>query len=76
MRNFSLKSESVLHLACENGMSQLVELLLEREANPNVQTSKLTDSLTPMHKAVLNNHQDILHLFIKHKGLLLLSVSN
>jgi hypothetical protein len=49
-------------------MSRLVELLLEKEANPNVQTSKLTDSLTPMHKAVLNNHQDILHLFIKHKG--------
>ncbi len=60
-------SESVLHLACENGLERLVRLLLEKEADPNVQTSELTNAQTPMHKAILNSHEEILELFIRHK---------
>ncbi len=62
--------ESVLHLACESGLSFLVQMLLEKGADPNVQTSNLTNSQTPMHKAINNNHEAILNLFIKHKGYL------
>ncbi len=61
------ESESVLHLACENGLGSLVAMLLKKEADPNVQTSELTNSQTPMHKAILNNHEEILELFIRHK---------
>lgn len=62
------EGETVLHIACENGLSRLVSLLLERGADPNVQTSKATNSQTPMHKAILNNHEDILNIFIEFKG--------
>lgn len=64
-------SESVLHLACENGLYYLVKLLLESGSDPNVQTSSSTNSQTPMHKAILNNHEDILELFITHKELMM-----
>lgn len=60
-------SESVLHLACENGLGELVKLLLVEGSDPNVQTTNATDSHTPMHKAVLNDHEDILDLFIEHR---------
>ena len=49
-------------------MNNLVQLLLEKGADPNVQTTKLTNSHTPMHKAILNNHENILNLFIDFKG--------
>jgi ankyrin repeat protein len=61
------ESESVLHIACENGLGKLVSLLLEKGADPNVQTSKLTNSQTPLHKAILNRHEDIVDLFIGFK---------
>lgn len=60
--------EGVLHVACEFGLNNLVEILLEKNADPNVQTSKLANYQTPMHKAILNNHESILELFIKFKG--------
>ena len=60
--------ETILHLACENGMRNLVEILLEKSADPNVQSSKQTSSQTPMHKAILNSHEDILNIFIKHNA--------
>lgn len=63
------EGETVLHIACENGLSRLVCLLLERGADPNVQTSKATNAQTPMHKAILNNHENILNIFIEFKGL-------
>jgi ankyrin repeat protein len=47
-------------------MNHLVEILLEKGADPNVQSSKQTNSQTPMHKAIVNNHEDILNIFIKH----------
>lgn len=69
------EGETVLHVACENGLSRLVSLLLERGADPNVQTSKATNSQTPMHKAILNNHEDILNIFIEFKGRILIKLN-
>lgn len=69
------ESESVLHVACENGLGALVSALLERGADPNVQTSKTSGAHTPMHKAMLNNHESILNLFIDFKGLLYLHIN-
>lgn len=60
--------ETVLHVACENGLEKLVAVLLDKGADPNVQTSKATNSQTPMHKAILNNHENILNLFIEFKS--------
>lgn len=60
--------ESVLHVACEFGLVKLVDSLLAQNADPNVQSSKVTNSQTAMHKAILNNHENILDLFIKLKG--------
>jgi ankyrin repeat protein len=62
------KFESVLHLACENGLASLVRLLLEKNADPNVKTSKLTCAHTPMHKAIINNHEEIVDIFIDFKS--------
>ncbi|CAF0854297.1 unnamed protein product [Brachionus calyciflorus] len=60
--------ESVLHVACEYGLMRLVDVLLDKNADPNVQSSKLTNSQTPMHKAILNNHENILQIFIRVKA--------
>ncbi len=57
----------------ENGMASLVQLLLEKGADPNAQTTKLANSQTPMHKAILNSHENILNLFIDFKGRTMLS---
>jgi ankyrin repeat protein len=57
----------VLHLACENGLASLVKLLLDRGADPNVKTSRLTCAHTPMHKAILNSHEAIVDIFIEFK---------
>ena len=32
------KGESILHIACENGLHRLVKILLEKGSDPNVQT--------------------------------------
>jgi ankyrin repeat protein len=58
-------------LACENGLHNLTQLLLQKLADPNVQTSSLTNSQTPMHKAILSNHENLLDLFIKHREYML-----
>jgi ankyrin repeat protein len=49
-------------------MASLVQLLLEKGADPNAQTAKLANSQTPMHKAILNSHENILNLFVDFKG--------
>ncbi|XP_048482111.1 rabankyrin-5 [Plutella xylostella] len=53
---------SILHAACANGLCRLTTALLEKGANPNLQTSygELNDTVyrqTPLHLAVLNNHE-------------------
>ena len=49
-------------------MYNLVEFLLNKGADPNVQTTKVANSQTPIHKLILNNHESLLDLFISHKG--------
>ncbi len=61
-----------MHLACENGLADLVKLLLEKRADPNIQTSNSTNAQTPLHKAILNNHENVVKLFLKHYGIALL----
>lgn len=56
--------ETVLHLACENGMRDLCRVLLEKGSDPNMQTSKAAHKQTPIHKLILNSHEDLLGLFI------------
>ena len=63
-----LQLESVLHLACEFGLQKLTDLLLEKGADPNIQTSRLANSESPMHRAILKNNDYLLDSFIKHKG--------
>jgi len=79
---FIEQGETALHLACEKGLSRLVEVLLEKGANPNAQTYKptLTNSLvmkgettavmlqTPLHLALVNKYSDIVEIFLQHKG--------
>jgi ankyrin repeat protein len=57
-----------LHWASENGLANLTKLLLEKQADPNLKTSKLTNSQTALHKAILNSHEDIVDVFIQYKG--------
>jgi ankyrin repeat protein len=66
-----------LHFACEQGLYNLVRLLLEKRANSNVQTrqTNFDNSLssevylqTAMHRAVLSNNESILDLFIDFNG--------
>ena len=49
-------------------MQNLVEILLKKDADPNVRTSKLTDAQTPMHKAIINSHENIIDIFLKFKS--------
>ena len=56
-----------MHMACDFGLERLVDALLEKGANPNLQTSRLTNNESPMHRAILKSHEHLLDLFIKHK---------
>ncbi|XP_062587167.1 rabankyrin-5-like isoform X2 [Saccostrea cucullata] len=74
------KGETPLHLACLNGLTELVEVLLDKGANPNSQThAPSVDQLnleeettpvsqqTPLHLALVNSHSSIVELFLQHK---------
>lgn len=37
---FFIQGETVLHLACENGLNELVGVLLDKGSNPNIQTKQ------------------------------------
>jgi hypothetical protein len=50
-------------------MRNLAQILLEKGADPNIQTSKSTNLLTPIHKLILNNNENLLSLFINHKSI-------
>lgn len=49
-------------------MKNLIQICLEKGADPNIQTSKTTNSLTPIHKLILNNNENLLSLFINYKS--------
>ncbi|XP_065195952.1 protein fem-1 homolog C-like [Sycon ciliatum] len=52
-----------LHLAAYRGYPNIVKFLLDRGANPNVQTS--TDREVPLHHAALMGHADVAKLLVE-----------
>ncbi|XP_021369516.1 rabankyrin-5-like isoform X1 [Mizuhopecten yessoensis] len=74
------KGENPLHLACQKGLSNLVQVLLSKGGNPNGQTRKSTMSdlmlgqdeapatlQTPLHLALVNKYSEIVEIFLQHK---------
>ncbi|CAH2259533.1 jg24264 [Pararge aegeria aegeria] len=63
---------TALHAACANGLTRLTVALLEHGARPNLQTAygEHEDTVyrqTPLHLAVLNNHEGSVMAIIEHK---------
>ncbi|KAJ0173068.1 hypothetical protein K1T71_011244 [Dendrolimus kikuchii] len=63
---------TALHAACANGLARLTTALLEHGARPNLQTSygEQEDTVyrqTPLHLAVINNHEGAVLAIIEHK---------
>ncbi|XP_034827404.1 rabankyrin-5 [Maniola hyperantus] len=63
---------TALHAACANGLTRLTAALLEHGARPNLQTAygEHEDTVyrqTPLHLAVLNNHEGAVMAIIDHK---------
>ncbi|CEP00079.1 Ankyrin repeat domain-containing protein [Plasmodiophora brassicae] len=52
---------AALHAACHNGQASVVQALLERGADPNIQTN---DRRTPLHLAVLHGQADIVRMLM------------
>lgn len=78
---FWFQGETPLHLACLKGLTELVEVLLDKGANPNSQThtpstghlgleeeTTPVSQQTPLHLALVNNHSSIVELFLQHKS--------
>lgn len=57
------EGESALHLACAKNSKDVVEKILELDANPNLLTNELRQS--PLHYAVKNNAVSCIEMFIK-----------
>ncbi|GAB0091613.1 rabankyrin-5 [Sergentomyia squamirostris] len=57
---------TALHLACQRNMGKLARVLLDRGADPNVQ-SKIAELRTPLHFAVLENNLEIVRAFAESK---------
>ncbi|XP_052739096.1 rabankyrin-5 isoform X3 [Bicyclus anynana] len=63
---------TALHAACANGLTRLTAALLDHGARPNMQTAygEHEDTVyrqTPLHLAVLNNHEGAVMAIIEHK---------
>jgi len=74
-----VQGESALHVACKRGLSRLVRRLLERQANPNLQTlppdSVLLSAdddpqtlyrLTPLHTAIVYKQEGAVNAILHH----------
>jgi ankyrin repeat protein len=61
--NISAGGMRPLHIAARNGYLEIVELLLEHGANPNVQDN---DGRTPLHYAVENCHVGVARVLLDH----------
>ncbi|XP_059617534.1 rabankyrin-5 [Phlebotomus argentipes] len=57
--------QTALHLACEKRMVDLVKALLQRGADPNIQTT-MGDLRTTLHYAVQSNNLPIIEAFVEH----------
>lgn len=55
---------TVLHIACQKGLSKLVEALLKHGASPNIQ-SGIAELKSALHFAVEYDHADVLQIFVK-----------
>lgn len=68
--NAELESQMALHVAAERGCLGCVEALVVAGANVNAQYKSgseiLTLVVTPLHLAIVNNHQDIANYLISH----------
>jgi len=56
------KGWSPLHYACQNGHAPVVDLLLEHDYNPQIETSHDRD--TPLHLACANAHTQVVSLLV------------
>jgi ankyrin repeat protein len=54
---------AALHHACYSGSMEVVSLLLSRQAQVGVANR---DGFTPLHWAVVNQHEDCIRLLIQH----------
>lgn len=59
------KNITPLILACANNHKEVVSLLLNKKANPNIQT---TEGTTPLHCAILNGNKDIIELLLNFEA--------
>ncbi|PKS09158.1 hypothetical protein jhhlp_003772 [Lomentospora prolificans] len=57
------RGQTALHLAAENGNSEIVKLLLEQGASPNVRNSR---NQTPLHCAAYDGHDSIVAVLLIH----------
>ena len=65
-----IAQKTLLHIACEKGQMQCVQILLEAKASPNVKARGLpttTSGETPLHVAALFNHEDCVQLLLDDK---------
>ncbi len=60
------KGKTILHYACTEGKTEMVNLLLKYGANPNLQ-SRDEYGYTPIHWAMQNGHSKVLEIFKKYK---------
>merc|ERR1711934_420419 len=60
----NLDGEVLLHVAASEGCWAIVNVLLERDANPNAQGVPKSGSLTPLMCAVINGHDKIADLIL------------
>ena len=54
-----------LHVACFRGYKDIVELLIENQANVNVSTKESPAVESPLHLACLKNHHEIVKLLLE-----------
>lgn len=59
----SATRESPLHLCCQWGLTKVLQTLIEHGANVN---SLDCDNKTPLHVAILNQHEEIIAILLKH----------